>query len=87
MKISACYIVKNEEENLAKSIESLQGCYDELIVTDTGSDDRTVEITREYGAVVYNFVWQDNFSVARNFTLDKAKGDWIIFLDADNYYI
>ncbi len=87
MKISACYIVKNEEENLAKSIESLQGCYDELIVTDTGSEDRTVEIAKEYGAVVYNFVWQDDFSVARNFTLDKAKGDWIIFLDADNYYI
>ena len=87
MRISACYIVKNEEENLAKSIESLQGFYDELIVTDTGSEDRTVEIAKEHGALVYHFVWQNDFSAARNFTLDNATGDWIIFLDADNYYI
>ena len=87
MQISACFITKNEEKNIEKAICSLQGMYDELIVTDTGSEDRTVEIAEKYGARVYNFKWQNDFSLARNFTIDKAGGDWIIFLDADEYFI
>lgn len=86
MKISACYIVKNEEQTLGKSIASLQGNYDELIVVDTGSTDKTVAVAEKYGAQIYHFVWQNDFSLARNFALEKAAGEWIIFLDADEYY-
>ncbi len=86
MKISACYIVKNEEKNLGKSIDSIKGEYDELIVVDTGSTDKTVEIAKQKGADVFYFKWVDDFSKARNFALSLVHGDWIIFLDADEFY-
>lgn len=86
MRISACYIVKNEEKNIGISIASLQGIYDELIVVDTGSTDNTVAIASEYGAEIYSVKWQNDFAKARNYALSKATGDWIIFLDADEYY-
>jgi predicted O-linked N-acetylglucosamine transferase (SPINDLY family)/glycosyltransferase involved in cell wall biosynthesis len=87
MKLSACYMVKNEERNLPQSIVSLQAAVDELIVVDTGSTDQTKTIATAYGAQVYDFPWQDNFSVPRNFALEQAVGDWIIFLDADESFI
>ena len=87
MKISACYIVKNEEKNLEKSLASLGDNMDELIVVDTGSTDNTKGIAQAYGADLYDFPWQDDFSLARNFALDKAKGDWVIFLDADETFV
>jgi len=86
MKISACYIVKNEEKNLPASIESLQSAVDEIIVVDTGSTDGTVEIAKKYGAQVFHFDWCDDFSAPRNFALEKAAGDWIIFPDADESF-
>lgn len=85
MKISACYIVKNEAENLARSIDSLQGVADEIVVADTGSTDNTMEVARQLGAAVYSFPWQEDFAAARNFALSKATGDWLILLDADEY--
>lgn len=87
MKISACYIVKNEEKNLAKSIESLNSIVDEIIVVDTGSTDNTLDIARKYQADVYEELWQDDFALHRNSALCHASGDWIIFLDADEYFI
>ncbi len=86
LKISACYIVKNEAENLAKSIKSLKNQVNEIVVVDTGSTDNTIVVARKLGARVYNFPWQDDFSKARNFALSKAKGDWLILLDADEYF-
>ena len=86
MQISACFITKNEEKNIAKSIQSLQGMYDELVIVDTGSTDNTVAIAEKYGAKVYYFAWKNDFSMARNYAIDKAHGDWLIFLDADEYY-
>lgn len=86
MKISACYIVKNEQENIRRSIASLRNQYDELIVVDTGSDDGTADVVRSLGGKVFAYEWQDDFSAARNFALQKAAGDWLIFLDADEYF-
>lgn len=86
MKISACYIVKNEQENIRRSIESLKNQYDELIVIDTGSEDGTVDVVRSLGGKVFVYPWQDDFSAARNFALQKAVGDWLVFLDADEYF-
>lgn len=87
MKISACYIVKNEEKNLKKSIVSLQNNADEIVVVDTGSTDETKAVAKQYGARIYDFMWQDDFAMARNYALDKAKGDWVIFLDADECFV
>ena len=87
LKLTACYMVKNEEENLPRSIDSLKNVVDELIVVDTGSSDRTIEIANSYGAKVIETKWQDDFSTPRNIAIDNATGDWIIFLDADEYFI
>lgn len=86
LKISACYIVKNEEKNLSRSIESLKKSVDEIVVVDTGSTDKTIEIAEGYSAKVIKTQWQDDFSAPRNLAIDNATGDWIIFLDADEYF-
>jgi glycosyltransferase involved in cell wall biosynthesis len=78
-------IVRNEEKNIRRALEWGKGIVHEQIVVDTGSEDSTVEIARELGATVFHFPWIDNFSAAKNFAIDQAKGDWIIFLDADEY--
>ncbi|MGF6353290.1 tetratricopeptide (TPR) repeat protein [Paenibacillus sp. 4624] len=82
-RISLCMIVKDEEEMLPRCLESVQGAVDEIIVVDTGSSDRSVAIAREYGASVVEFAWCDDFAAARNAGLERASGDWILFLDAD----
>lgn len=87
MKLSACYMVKNEAHNLPQSLSSVCKAVDEIIVVDTGSTDQTKELAAAYGANVYDFFWQDDFSAPRNFALDQAIGDWIIFLDADEVFI
>ena len=86
MKISACYITKNEEKNIVSSIKSIQTVYDELIVLDTGSSDGTKEQAAFLGAKVYDYQWQDDFAAARNAVLNYASGDWVVFLDADETY-
>ena len=86
MKISACYIVKNEEKNIVQSIRSIQGVYDELVILDTGSSDSTKEVAISMGAQVYDYCWQDDFAVARNEVLKHVSGEWIVFLDADEAY-
>ena len=86
MKISACYIVKNEEKTLGRSLESIRGQVDEIIVVDTGSEDRTMAVAKEYGAMVYQQPWEQDFAKVRNFALSKADGDWLILLDGDEYF-
>lgn len=83
MKISACYITKNEERNLPESLAGVKKIVDEIIVVDTGSTDKTCQIAKEYGAKIYSYTWKNDFSGPRNYALDQAMGDWIIFLDAD----
>lgn len=87
MKISACWIVKNEADNLARSIRSLQSGVDEMVVVDTGSSDNTVEVAQSLGARVEHFAWIQDFAAARNYALSKATGDVIIFLDADEWFV
>lgn len=82
-KLSLCMIVKNEESNLTRCLESVEDFVDEMIVMDTGSTDRTVEIAQEFGAEVPSFPWCDNFSTARNAALKYITGDWVLVLDAD----
>ena len=86
MKLSACYIVKDAAAVLKKSLESLKDNVDEIIVVDTGSVDASIEIAQQAGAKVYSYSWQDDFAAVRNFALGKAGGDWIVFLDADEYF-
>lgn len=86
MKLSAIYIARNEEKNIARSLESIKGQVDELILVDTGSTDKTKEIFQSYGGQVYDLPWQDDFSAPRNLALSKATGDWILLLDADEYF-
>lgn len=81
--ISACLIVKNEEEVLARCLDSLKGIVDEIIIVDTGSTDRTKEIAAIYTDRIYEFVWIDDFAAARNFSFSKATMDYIYVADAD----
>ena len=76
-------IVKNEEKHLAKCLSIAKPAVDEMIVVDTGSSDRTKDIAHAFGAKVYDFEWTGDFSEARNFSLSKAEGNWILVLDAD----
>lgn len=79
--ISAVILTKNEEKNIEKCLESVSWC-DERIVIDDYSQDKTVEIVKKSGAIVFQHKLV-NFSDQRNFGLEKANGDWILFVDAD----
>ncbi|MHA4308021.1 tetratricopeptide repeat-containing glycosyltransferase family 2 protein [Bacillus cereus] len=81
--LSACLIVKNEEDMLRRCLESLQGSVDEIIVVDTGSTDNTKKIAEEFTNKVYDFKWENDFAAARNFATSKASGEWIFAIDAD----
>ncbi len=83
MTFSLCMIVKNEAEILARCLDSLHDLMDEIIIVDTGSDDRTVEIAKQYTDKVFSFEWHDDFSEARNFAFSKATMDYIYSADAD----
>lgn len=81
--VSACLIVKNEEHFLRDCLDSLRGVVDEIVVVDTGSTDRTVEIAEAAGARVFHEKWYNDFAAARNRSLAEATGDWILIIDAD----
>jgi len=83
-RISLCMIVKNEERVLGDCLSSVEPFFFEKIVVDTGSTDRTKEITLEHGAELHEFPWVDSFSAARNESLKHATGDWIFWMDADD---
>lgn len=86
MKLSACLIVKNEQELLARCLDKLTGV-DELIICDTGSEDKTVDIAKKYTDKVFtDYKWDDNFAKARNHAIKKCTGDWILIVDADDTF-
>ena len=81
--ISLSMIVKNEEKHLRECLESVRDIVDEIVLVDTGSTDNTVKIAKEFEAKIFHFDWINNFAAARNFSLSNCKGDWILYLDAD----
>ncbi len=83
MDLSLCMIVKNEEPFLPQVLTSVKNIVDEMVILDTGSTDRTVEIAKEFGARVHHFQWCNDFSAARNEVLNYVQGDWVLVLDAD----
>jgi tetratricopeptide (TPR) repeat protein len=83
-KISLCMIVKNEERVLADCLRSATPFFHEVLVLDTGSEDRTKEIATSFGAHVSEFAWCNDFSAARTASMQSATGDWIMWLDADD---
>ncbi len=81
--LTLCMIVRNEEAQLPRCLDSVKSIVDEMIIVDTGSTDRTIEIAEQYGAKVFRHQWSNDFAAARNAGLEKASGDWILVLDAD----
>lgn len=82
--LAVCMIVKDEEQRLPLILSDIQGLWDELIIVDTGSTDRTIEIARQFGARVVSQPWTGDFSAARNRSKDEATAAWILWLDADD---
>ena len=87
LKLSLCMIVKDEEEMLPRCLAAVAPAVDEIVIVDTGSKDRTIEIAREYNATVIEKEWTGSFSDARNVSFEAATGDWIIYLDADEVLV
>ena len=84
IRLSLCMIVRDNAGTIGPCLESIRPWVDEMIVVDTGSQDRTPQIAAELGARVYHFPWCDDFSGARNESLKFAKGEWIFWMDSDD---
>lgn len=86
MKISVALITLNEEANLARTLESVQPLVrdgqGEIIVVDSGSTDRTLEIAHSFGAKIFSEPWK-GFAAQKNSAMGKAAGEWVLQLDAD----
>jgi glycosyltransferase involved in cell wall biosynthesis len=82
--VSLCMIVKNEEETIARCLESVKNLVDEIIIVDTGSTDKTKEIVSQFTDRIIDFTWIDDFAAARNFAFSHATMDYIFWLDADD---
>lgn len=81
--LSLCLIIRDEQEMLPGFLNSTAGLWDEMVAVDTGSTDDSVRLLEAAGARVIPFTWIDDFSAARNASLEAARGRWILFLDAD----
>lgn len=81
--LSLCMIVKNEEKNLASAIQSVADIVDEIIIVDTGSTDGTIPLAKDLATNFVQIPWNNDFSQARNISLEEARGKWILILDAD----
>ncbi len=85
VSVSLCMIIKNEEKYLERALQSAKDIVNEIIIVDTGSTDNSVSIAEKFGAKVFHMPWTDDFSAARNHAIEKAAGDYIFMLDADEY--
>jgi glycosyltransferase involved in cell wall biosynthesis len=79
-KLSLCILTKDEDSFLSDCIENMEGTADEIIVADLGSGSRTPELAKQAGAAVYQPAWEDDFCKIKNFCMDRATGDWVLFL-------
>lgn len=84
MKISVCFIMRDEEKNAFRVLSEVKKFADEIIVVDTGSNDKTKEIAEKFTNYVYNYVWHNNFSEARNYAFSLATSDYLAWFDADD---
>jgi glycosyltransferase involved in cell wall biosynthesis len=82
-RLSVCLLIQNEERNIERTIRSVEGVADEVVVADTGSADRTEQIARGLGARVVPVAWDDDFAEGRNFAIGRASGDLILWLNPD----
>ncbi len=87
LKLSLCMIVRDEEDMLPRCLEAVAPAVDEIVVVDTGSQDRTIEIARSFGARVIEREWTGSFADARNVSFEQATGDWLLYLDADEVLV
>ncbi len=83
--LSLCLIVKNEEKTLPISLKNAKIYADEIIIVDTGSTDNTKSVAEKFTDKIFDFVWQDDFSKARNYAFDMASGEYLMWLDADDF--
>ncbi len=84
VRLSLCMIVRDNEDTIAACLDSIYPWVDEIIIVDTGSKDRTPDICRRFGARMFEFPWCDDFSAARNVSLQYARGEWIFWMDSDD---
>ncbi len=84
--ITVCLIAKNEADNLERCLSNIKNIAGDILVLDTGSDDGTREAAEKHGAQVYDYVWDGDFSNARNTLLANVKTEWILWIDGDEHY-
>lgn len=82
--LSLCLIAKNEEENIDRFFDSIEGCFDQVVLVDTGSTDKTVEKATARGAEIQHFEWINDFAAARNYAFSFAQCDYVAWLDLDD---
>lgn len=83
--LALAMIVRNEGKHLRKCLDSVKEFVDEMIIVDTGSDDNTMEIARQYTNKVYHYKWHNDFAAARNYALEQVSSEWVLSLDADEW--
>jgi tetratricopeptide (TPR) repeat protein len=84
--LSAALIVRDESRFIEGCLKSLVGSVDEIVIVDTGSQDDTIEKALRFPVKLYHFAWCNDFSAARNFALEQATGEWILYIDADERF-
>jgi glycosyltransferase involved in cell wall biosynthesis len=87
LKLSLAMIVLNTEATIGKCLESVKDVVDEIVIVDTGSTDKTIEIVSKYTNKIFHFKWINDFSAARNYSFDQCTGDFILWLDGDDYVL
>ncbi|QDU39660.1 SPBc2 prophage-derived glycosyltransferase SunS [Maioricimonas rarisocia] len=84
VRVSACLIVRDNESTIRPCLESLRPWVDEIVVVDTGSQDATIRLCEQLGARVFEWAWRDDFAAARNVSIERARGEWIFWMDSDD---